>query len=107
MVGDRVIDRIHPEDLPDVLDALARLRNTDATEVSDHVSGLRQRRPHHRPRAELRGYDTTDVPGVEGILVVVGVRGLPAGPPGDGLRDADFSLADASPLGLAVVSRDR
>lgn len=103
VVGDRVIDRIHPEDLPEVLDGLARLRTTEATEVHTSCRVFDSVDPTIVHEADLRGYDTTGVAGVEGILVVVGVRDSRRARR-DGLRAADFSLADASPLGLAVVS---
>ncbi|WCO68453.1 diguanylate cyclase [Iamia majanohamensis] len=103
VVGLNVVDRIHPEDLPEVLDGLARLQTTEATEVRISCRAFDGDDPSLVHRAEVQGWDARDTPGIEGILVVATVQGSRHVLPADA-GAGDFSLAEASPLGLAVVS---
>lgn len=103
VVGLKVLDRVHPEDLPAVLDALARVRTTDATEgrITCRIFDVADRSIVHD--AEVSGFDLTDVPGVEGLLVIASLRDSRRPPAGD-VHNVDFSLAEVAPLGLAIVS---
>ncbi len=103
VVGLNVVERMHPEDLPRVLDALARLLTTDEDEVTVRCRTFDGTDPTLVYEAEVRGYDLREHPGVEGVLVVASVHDQRHAPRSDAAT-ADFSLAEASPLGLAVVS---
>ena len=102
VVGKRIIDRVHPDDLPAVLGALDQIRRGERQEaelscrVFDVVDGTILH------LVEVRVIDRRDDHGIRGILVLATVhQSVSAGrfEP----RDENFSLADVAPVGLALV----
>lgn len=105
VVGTRPVDRVHPEDVPTVLEALDRILSRSDEEVRVRVRMRDVHDPGRYHDAEARVLDATDVAGVEGAVVIAGVRETRAIDV-DELSSDDFSLAEAAPVGLAVVTWD-
>jgi diguanylate cyclase (GGDEF)-like protein/PAS domain S-box-containing protein len=105
-IGVNPMERIHPEDLPKVLDSFARAVSSPGRRDSYVV---RSRSPEDDDRwqvIELTGVSAVDHPDVGGV--VVQVRNLADGEMVGSVGRADGhyqSLADAAPIGIVVDDR--
>ena len=98
-----LLDRIHPEDLPGVLAALDRLRTGLDHDVVLTARIADPANPDVLHDEDLRAIDARTVAGVEGVVVLT--RRLDTRRAfREQVHGDDFSLADAAPVGLAVVA---
>lgn len=102
-LGFNPLERVHPEDLPLVLDTFASAVNTPRTLVSTHVRSRAVPGQDVWQRVEIVGWCDFDDPDLEGI--VVQVRSLDAGEEVESVGETDggfLSLAEAAPIGIVV-----
>jgi GGDEF domain-containing protein len=98
-----LLERVHPDDLPGVLDALDRIREGLDHDVILSARIADPRKPDVLHDEDLRAIDARSVAGIDGVLVLLrrvdSRRAFREQVHGD-----DFSLADAAPVGLAVIA---
>lgn len=103
VVGTPILERIHPDDLPAVLEALTRLRSGEDAELSLSCRIYDASDPTVLHDQDVRAFDFRDVPGVRGLLVAASVQDTRRAFP-DHAHGDDFSLAEAAPVGLAILA---
>ncbi len=103
VVGAPVLDRVHPDDLPLVLDMLEQMRLGHAPEASVQARIFDAVDPSLIHDEDIRAFDARGVPGVGGIIVAVEIRDTRGAFP-DQVHGDDFSIADVAPVGLAVLA---
>lgn len=103
VVGTHVLDRVHPMDLPAVLDTLELMRLGQAPEATMQARVFDASDPTIIHDEDLRVFDARGVPGVDGIVVAVEIRDTRGAFP-DEIHGDDFSIADVAPVGLAVLA---
>ena len=103
VLGVPVLDRVHPADLPTVLDTLEQLRLGRVEEASMRIRIFDAEDPSIIHDEDLRAFDARHVPGVGGIVIAVEIRDTRGAFPLE-VHGDDFSLADVAPIGLAVLA---
>ena len=107
-VGSHPVDRLHPEDLPLVLEAFAELADTPDGRVSRVVRSRSVDHDDVWQLIELIGAGRADHPDLGGV--VVQVRNLDEGAELDSLAHTDgplLSLAEAAPIGMLLMNPGR
>jgi PAS domain S-box-containing protein len=103
VLGIPMLERVHPADLPSVLDTLEQMRLGHAPEATMRVRIFDANDPSIIHDEDLRAFDARDVPGVGGIVVAVEIRDTRGAFPHE-VHGDDFSIADVAPIGLAVLA---
>lgn len=103
VLGVPMLERVHPADLPAVLDTLEQMRLGHAPEATMRARIFDANDPTIIHDEDLRAFDARDVPGVGGIVVAVEIRDTRGAFPRE-VHGDDFSIADVAPIGLAVLA---
>ena len=105
LLGDSLVERIHPDDLVRVGDELARLRDGEVSELhfSCRLFDLADRTLLYD--TDVHAIDARGVDGVDGLLIMARIQDTRRAFI-DVVHSDDFSLASMAPIGLALVSDD-
>ena len=103
VIGKPIMERIHPNDLPVLLGQIADLRAGDEQELKSSCRIHDAADPSIVHDMDVHIVDARHVPGIGGIVVAANIvdtrRSFD-----DQVHADDFSLADAAPVGLAIMA---
>ena len=105
-LGTHPVERLHPEDLPMVLEAFADLARRPASRLNRIVRSRAVAHDDIWQLIELVGASRVDHPDLRGV--VVQVRNINAGSELESVAQTDgpmLSLAEAAPIGILLMSR--
>lgn len=103
VVGKPIMERIHPDDLPVLLQEIADLRENGRLELKTSCRIRDAADPSIVHDMDVRIIDARHIAGISGIVVAANIvdtrRSFD-----DQVHADDFSMADAAPVGLAILA---